>query len=143
MKKIIYTISLLFITQIGQAQIDPNHVAGGESIIEAYFAPFGNALGASLNNGWYNTAKPHNLGGFDITITLNTVLIGKDPRTISEEEIGLDGETWGLEGDVLSTFLNDEGIVTNQACPHFQTKFLEVCQIYFFWFDAKSMDLHE
>ena len=33
------------------------------------------SFGAGLNNGWYNTAKPHSLGGFDLTFTLNTVMI--------------------------------------------------------------------
>ena len=39
----------------------------GQSLIEAYVSPLGNSLGAALNNGWYNTAKPHHLGGFDVT----------------------------------------------------------------------------
>ena len=41
-------------------------------LIEAYFTPMTKSFGLGLNNGWYNTAKPHSLGGFDLTITLNT-----------------------------------------------------------------------
>ena len=47
----------------------------GEKFIEAYFTPMAESFGAGLNNGWYNTAKPHSLGGFDLTFTVNTVII--------------------------------------------------------------------
>ena len=43
------------------------------------------SFGAGLNNGWYNTAKPHSLGGFDVTFTLNTVII---PNTAETFNIG-------------------------------------------------------
>ena len=43
------------------------------------------SFGAGLNNGWYNTAKPHSLGGFDVTFTLNTVII---PNTAEIFKIG-------------------------------------------------------
>ena len=64
MKKILLLSSLIYISQITQSQtaVDANDIGAGKSLIEAYFSPFGNALGASLNNGWYNTAKPHKLG---------------------------------------------------------------------------------
>ena len=52
----------------------------GQSLIEAYVSPLGNSLGAALNNGWYNTAKPHQLGGFDVTITANLVLVPTDAK---------------------------------------------------------------
>jgi len=38
-------------------------------LTKAYLEPFGKSFGTSLNNGWYNTAKPHKLFGFDITFT--------------------------------------------------------------------------
>ncbi len=58
-------------------------VEDGKSLIEAYISPLGNSLGAALNNGWYNTAKPHHLGGFDFTITANLVLVPADAKTFN------------------------------------------------------------
>ena len=54
-------------------------MAGGqedaELLLEPYIAPAVNAFGAALGGGWYNTAKPHKLGGFDITFTSNIAII--------------------------------------------------------------------
>jgi Family of unknown function (DUF6588) len=44
-------------------------VADAEKILQAYLEPFANILGSDLNAGWYNTARPHKLGGLDITAT--------------------------------------------------------------------------
>jgi len=63
-------------------------VAQGEKLIEAYFTPMSESFGAGLNNGWYNTAKPHSLGGFDITLTLNTVIIPKSVKTFNIQNAG-------------------------------------------------------
>jgi hypothetical protein len=38
-------------------------------LAEGYAGPAMRALGAGLNHGWYNTAKPHKTLGFDLTIT--------------------------------------------------------------------------
>ena len=71
------------------AQITETAITDGKSLIEAYVSPLGNSLGAALNNGWYNTAKPHHLGGFDVTITANLVLVPANAKTfnITKEQI--------------------------------------------------------
>ena len=38
-----------------------------EQLIEGYMAPFGKWFGTGLNAGWYNTGKPHQFPGFDVT----------------------------------------------------------------------------
>ncbi len=40
----------------------------GELLTKEYLRPFGNMLGINLNNGWYNNAGIHKVGGFDITL---------------------------------------------------------------------------
>ena len=57
-------------------------------LIEAYFTPMTKSFGLGLNNGWYNTAKPHSLGGFDLTITLNTVIIPNSAKTFNIQDAG-------------------------------------------------------
>ena len=47
------------------------------TLLESYFSPL-LVFGSGLNNGWYNTLKPHKPLGFDITFTLNTVNIPEE-----------------------------------------------------------------
>jgi hypothetical protein len=42
-----------------------------EKILQRYMEPYANIVGADLNAGWYNTARPHSLGGFDVTATVS------------------------------------------------------------------------
>ena len=84
MKKLLFTLlsGLIGLSSFGQIQnILANDIAQGEKLIEAYFTPMAESFGAGLNSGWYNTAKPHNLGGFDVTFTLNTVIIPNSAET--------------------------------------------------------------
>jgi len=43
----------------------------GMRLMEAYIEPFANAFGAGFNSAWYNTAKPHKFGGFDVTLSVS------------------------------------------------------------------------
>jgi len=38
-------------------------------LAKPFMKPYGEMLGTSLNSGWYTSAKPHKMLGFDITIT--------------------------------------------------------------------------
>lgn len=84
MKKFILFISILLLGFQSKSQVIE---ADAVNFLEAYFSPIGESFGAGLNNGWYNTAKPHKLGGFDITLTINLVSVPNeiqhfDPNTI-------------------------------------------------------------
>ena len=88
MKKLLVAFLAGFIgfSSYGQTPtISDADIFQGEKLIEAYFTPMAESFGAGLNNGWYNTAKPHSLGGFDVTFTLNTVII---PNTAETFKIG-------------------------------------------------------
>ena len=89
MKKLLFTLlaGLIVISSYSQS-ILANDIAQGEKLIEAYFTPMAKSFGSSLNNGWYNTAKPHSLGGFDLTFTLNTVIIPNTAKTFNIEDAG-------------------------------------------------------
>ena len=84
MKKLLFTFLAGFIgfTSYGQA----DEIIDGKSLIKAYISPLGNSFGAALNNGWYNTAKPHKLGGFDVTITANIVIVPPNAKTFNVSE---------------------------------------------------------
>jgi hypothetical protein len=54
---------------------DANYLAQG------YVAPFLKAMGTGLNQGWYNTAKPHKIVGVDLTISVSPVFIPNSDLT--------------------------------------------------------------
>ncbi len=77
----------------GQIEEIGNMMAAGKDdakiLMQPYIAPAVNAFGASLSGGWYNTAKPHKLGGFDITFSTTMTFVPKNSRsfTIDNEEL--------------------------------------------------------
>lgn len=48
------------------------------NFLGAYFSPFAETIGIGLNRGWYNTAKPHKIGGFDVSLSLNLITINDE-----------------------------------------------------------------
>jgi len=73
----IVTGMVLFLMTIlpsfGQLEDIGKMLTGGvndaQQMVTEYLRPLANALGANINGGWYNTAKVHPFGGFDITFT--------------------------------------------------------------------------
>ena len=92
---LILTFSVFLSISTSKAQVDElgNFMAAGvddaSKLFEAYLSPYINGFGASMTGGWYNTAKPHKLGGFDITFSLNGGFIGEDYRSFNVNELGL------------------------------------------------------
>lgn len=77
------------------AQVDKlaNMMAGGvsdaENLFTAYLTPYANGLGADLSTGWYNTAKVHKPGGFDLTVTFNTAIIPEQDKSFDLRDLQL------------------------------------------------------
>jgi hypothetical protein len=69
--------------------------ADGVKIIQAYIGPWVNAFGAGLNGSWYNTAKPHKFGGFDITTGMNVGIVPSAAETFDISTIGLSSSISG------------------------------------------------
>jgi len=110
MKKLItlFTISCFAFSANSQ------EIADGKSLIEAYIGPLGNSLGAALNNGWYNTAKPHSLGGFDVTITANIVMVPTNAKTFNISESN--GGTFS-GGETPTILGNGDGVSASYNAP--------------------------
>lgn len=76
---LILVITFLF-SSFGYAQIGNVDqllragVADANLLIKEYLSPFGFGFGADLNNGWYSTAKTHQLGGFDLTVMASSAI---------------------------------------------------------------------
>ncbi|TLX74097.1 hypothetical protein E9993_13445 [Labilibacter sediminis] len=74
MKKLILAAFIGLSTLNGYSQIDIGDLlqAGAHDanvLAHPYMQTYGELLGTSLNSGWYTSAKPHKVLGFDITIT--------------------------------------------------------------------------
>jgi len=98
---LLFTFSLLLsITTFAQFNQLGNVMSVGKddavSILNAYVSPFANGMGASLSGGWYNSAKPHKLGGFDVTFTANLVFIPSSDKTFNPNDLGLGDPTNGI-----------------------------------------------
>jgi hypothetical protein len=80
--------------------------ADGVKFVQAYISPWANAFGAGLNGGWYNTAKPHKFGGFDITAGVNVGMVPSSAETFEISSLG------------LSTSLSGTGPTSTVAGPN-------------------------
>jgi hypothetical protein len=99
----ILMISLFFLSSLTYSQfknIDflKSAPADGAKYLQAYISPWANAFGAGLNGGWYNTAKPHKFGGFDITIGASTGIVPTSAQTFDLSKIGLSNSITGATG---------------------------------------------
>jgi hypothetical protein len=79
LSKVALVIILFCASQYATAQSDAsNLLKGGVSdaniLLNGYFSPLLKSFGSSLNNGWYNTARPHGTGGFDVTVSFNLAM---------------------------------------------------------------------
>jgi hypothetical protein len=69
--------------------------ADAVKFVQAYISPWANAFGAGLNGSWYTTAKPHKLGGFDITTSFNVGIVPESAGTFDISSIGLSSAITG------------------------------------------------
>ena len=80
-KLLLLTATLLFlVNQKAKAQDELEALLEGgaedtEKYLGKFIEPVFQGVGIGLTNGWYNTAKPHKLLGFDITVTANLAMV--------------------------------------------------------------------
>jgi len=87
-------MSMVIMSSTVVAQLDDfdflkTGVDDATSITKAYITPWANAFGAGSSGNWYNTAKPHKLGGFDITFGLSVGFVPSSDDTYDVSKIGL------------------------------------------------------
>ena len=63
---------------VSAQNITVSNTSDATNFLRAYFSPFAESIGAGLNKGWYNTAKPHKLAGFDVSLSLNLITISDE-----------------------------------------------------------------
>jgi hypothetical protein len=76
---LVYLISLFAVSgATAQDDIDAiikGSIADAKILLEGYVGPGMRGLGSGLNQGWYNTAKPHDKFGLDLTVTTSLVYV--------------------------------------------------------------------
>jgi hypothetical protein len=60
-----------------------------QKLFKEHITPYANGFGASLTGGWYNTAKPHSLGGFDVTLSLNAAFVPSEHKKYVVDDLEL------------------------------------------------------
>jgi hypothetical protein len=75
----------------------------GVKYLQAYLTPWANAFGSGLSGGWYNTAKPHKFGGFDITAGISVGIVPSSVETFDVTKIGLSSAVSGTGKTIVST----------------------------------------
>jgi hypothetical protein len=78
--------------------------ADAQKLFGAYLKPWAAGFGHDLNAGWYHTAKPHKLWGFDVNFSANLALVPKADLSYDASLLGLNGTlTSGPNGTMAST----------------------------------------
>ena len=91
----LFIISSVSFSQVDNVDFLKSAPADGAKFLQAYIAPWANAFGAGLNSGWYNTAKPHKFGGFDITTSFNVGFVPSSADKFEISSIGLSSSVTG------------------------------------------------
>ena len=81
----------------------------GAKLLEAYLTPFPTAFGATLNAGWYNTARPHRFPGFDLTLSVNVAFVPDEAKHFNLADLQLSQYTRYPEGAISPTFSGASG----------------------------------
>lgn len=85
---LLFTSSSLF-SQVKNFDFMKSAPADATKFLQSYMAPWMDAFGAGLNGGWYNTAKPHKLLGFDLTMNVSAGAVPSSAQSFDLTKIGL------------------------------------------------------
>ena len=86
------SFALFSMPALAQEDIDDllvESVEDGRKLIGAYVSPFMKSVSLGMNQGWYNTAKPHKIAGIDITVTVNAMTVPDDELIFDPSKLGL------------------------------------------------------
>jgi len=68
----------------------------GSKLITAYISPVVEGFSYAMNGGWFHTAKPHKLGGFDFNFSITPVFIPKSRDYFNPADLGLSANYAGF-----------------------------------------------
>ena len=88
---------------VSSQNITVSNTSDAKNFLGAYFSPFAESIGAGLNKGWYNTAKPHKLAGFDVSLSLNLITISDEVATFDVNSIENFSSTYSSTPSILGS----------------------------------------
>ena len=96
MKRFFTLLVMVFIAGLFQANAQDDidkfleeSVEDGEKLIGAYISPAIKAFSLGMNQGWYNTAKPHKIAGIDLTFTGSLMKVPTSEQLFDAGALGL------------------------------------------------------
>ncbi len=87
MNRILIIVILSLFTTKSFSQVQIENINDAQAFLQEYLNPLGNGLGAITNNGWYNSAKPHKVLGFDATFTLSVLNVSDEKKSFDPNSI--------------------------------------------------------
>lgn len=87
MNRIFLIVILSLFTTKSFSQVQIENINDAQAFLQEYLNPLGNGLGAITNNGWYNSAKPHKVLGFDATFTLSVLNVSDEKKSFDPNSI--------------------------------------------------------
>lgn len=125
MKRILTSFIILSAVHLTSAQDLENLIKGSTAdanyLTKGYVSPILNSIGAGFAQGWYNTAKPHKLIGFDLTVTASAIYFPTSDLTYRVENSQLSN----LQVNVPpsnTTFVDAPTILGSSTAPVYQLK---------------------
>jgi hypothetical protein len=84
--------------------------ADGNVLLSAYASPILKSIGAGLNSGWYQTAKPLGPGGFNLNVSLGVSLIPSADQSFDVNSLNLQKLTLvkGQSSSISPTAFGDD-----------------------------------
>ena len=87
MNRILLIVILSLFTTKSFSQVQIENINDAQAFLQEYLNPLGNGLGAITNNGWYTSAKPHKVLGFDATFTLSVLNVSDEKKSFDPNSI--------------------------------------------------------
>jgi len=133
----LFLFSLVSFSQFKNVNFLRSGTVDGAKYLQAYISPFADAFGAGLNGGWYNTAKPHKFGGFDITAGISVGMVPSSAETFDVSKIGLSSSLTGTgmastvagpdkNGPLMTYQSNGQTLVTFNTPPGTAWRYIPV-----------------
>lgn len=95
-----------FLSAYGQLDQLTTFMATGKQdamkLTEAYVSPYVNAVGSNLSGGWYNSARPHKFGGFNLTLSWNFAFVPAMDKEFDLDALGLSANADYAETDHMA-----------------------------------------
>jgi hypothetical protein len=96
------------LSQSPSAEFISGGLEDAEIILQGYLKPYANILGSDLNAGWYNTAKPHELGGLDVTATVSWATAPASVLSYDLATLDINGSIEPNPGTVAPTIAGEQ-----------------------------------